>query len=284
MEDTASVSISTENLLNIAQTFPSTPQILAELGLLLRNPNVEMADVALQLKRDPTLAARLIRLANSVAFAQTEPVAAIETAVRLAGFQEVHRLVGVAMLDQFGDEGLTAYGITSRRMRENALFTALLMEELAKPADEDPRTAYTIGLLRSIGKVALDRLARGHAPGERYAALPEPVGVAEWEKSIFGLTNTEAAATIMKAWRFPSETAKAIGEHYAPAGRHLPLTHLLNLAANMADKIGYGLPGETGYWLETDEVYRKAGVKMRDAKPYIDRAHFAFDRLQRSNF
>ena len=52
----------------------------------------------------------------------------------------------------------------------------------------------------------------------------------------------------------------------------------------MADKIGYGLPGETGYWLETDEVYRKAGVTMRDMKPYIDRAHFTFDRLLRSNF
>jgi HD-like signal output (HDOD) protein len=239
MEDpAASVLISTESLLQIAQTFPSTPQILAELGLLLRNPNVEMEDIALQLKRDPTLAARLIRLANSAAFTQTEPVAAIETAVTLAGFQEVHRLVGIAMLDQLGDEGLIAYGITSRRLRENTLFTALLMEELAKPADEDPRTAYTIGLLRSIGKVGLDRLARDHAPGERFAA----------------------------------------------ASRHLPLAHLLNLAANMVDKIGYGLPGETGYWLETDEVYRKAGVKMRDAKPYIDRAHFAFDRLLRSNF
>ncbi len=284
MEDTASVSISTESLLHIAQTFPSTPQILAELGLLLRNPSVEMEDVALQLRRDPRLEARLIRLANSAAFAQTEPVAVIETAVTLAGFQEVHRLVGVAMLDQFGDEGLAAYGITSRRLRENALFTALLMEELAIPADEDPRTAYTIGLLRLIGKVGLDRLAKDHAPDERYADQSESVGVAEWEKNVFGLTSNEAAATIMKAWRFPFETVKAIGEHYAPAGRHLPLTHLLNLAANMADRIGYGLPGETGYWLETDEVYRKAGVKMRDAKPYIDRAHFAFDRLLRTNF
>lgn len=280
----ATVSITTENLLQIAQTFPSTPHILAELGLLLRNRNVELEDVALQLKRDPALTARLIRLANSAAFAQTEPVASVEVAVNLAGFQEVHRLVGVAMLDQFGDEGLAAYGIPSRRLRENALFTALLMEELAKPADEDPRTAYTIGLLRSIGKVGLDRLAKEHAPGERYVVGPEPMGLAEWERTVLGFTNNEAAATIMKAWRFPHETVKAISEHYAPAGRHLPLTHLLNLAANMADKIGYGLPGESGYWLETDEVYRRAGVKLRDAKPYIDRAHFAFDRLLRTNF
>jgi HD-like signal output (HDOD) protein len=65
------VSITTENLLQIAQTFPSTPHILAELGLLLKNPNVELRDIALQLKRDPTLTARLIRLGNSAAFAQS---------------------------------------------------------------------------------------------------------------------------------------------------------------------------------------------------------------------
>ena len=277
-------SITAESLLRIAQSFPSTPRILAELGLLLKNPDVELSDIARQLKRDPTLTARLIRLANSAAFAQTEPVASVEVAINLAGFLEVHRLVGVAMMEQFGDEGLTAYGIPSRRLRENSLFTALLMEELAKPAHENPRTAYTIGLLRSIGKVGLDRLSGDAAPGERYGAGPEPVALADWERGAFGLSNNEAAATILKAWRFPHETVKAISEHYAPAGRHLPLTHLLNLAANMADKIGYGLPGESGYWLETDEVFLKAGVTLRDAKPFIDRAHVAFDRLLRSNF
>ena len=284
MEETVSISITPEALLRIAQTFPSTPQVMAELGLLLRNPNVEMEDVALQLKRDQALTARLIRLANSAAFAQSEPVASVEVAVALAGFQEVHRLVGVAMMDRFADNGLPTYGITSEQLRANSLFTALLMEEMAKPADEDPRAAYTIGLLRSIGKVGIDKLASEYALAERYVAGEDKPGVADWERGAFGLTNTDAAALIMKAWRFPHETVKSIGEHYAPAGKHLPLTHLLNLAANMAETIGYGLPGETGYWLDTEEVYRKAGVTPRTAKPYIDRAHLAFDRLLRSKF
>ena len=277
-------SITPESLLGIAQSFPSTPQILADLGVLLKNPDVELKAVAQQLKRDPALTARLIRLANSAALAQAEPVASVETAVNLAGFQEVHRLVGVAVLDQFGEDGLVAYGIPSRRLRENALFSALLIEQLAKPAGEDPSAAYTIGLLRSIGKLGLDRLASSHAPEARFSHEVGGGGVAEWERTVFGMTNGEAAKTIMNSWRFPGETVKAIGEHYAPAGRHLPLTHLLNLAANIAEKIGYGLPGETCYWLETEEVYRKAGVNLRDAKPFIDRAHIVFDRLLRTTF
>jgi len=72
----------------------------------------------LQLKRDPTLTARLIKLGNSAAFAQSEPVASVEVAINLAGFQEVHRLVGIAMMEQFGDSGLVTYGVPSRRLRE----------------------------------------------------------------------------------------------------------------------------------------------------------------------
>ena len=211
------VSITPESLLGIARSFPATPRILADLGVLLKNPNVELEDVARQLKRDPSLTARLIRLGNSAAFAQAEPVASVEVAVNLAGFQEVHRLVGVALLEQFGEEGLVAYGVPSRRLRENSLFTALLMEELAKPAGEDPRTAYTIGLLRSIGKLGLDRVARTHAPDARFAPEGEALGLAFWERAVFGMTNGEAATTIMNSWRFPHETVKSIGEHYAPA-------------------------------------------------------------------
>ena len=102
--------------------------------------------------------------------------------------------------------------------------------------------------------------------------MPDSSGLAEWEKNGFGITNNDAVATLMEVWRFPFETVKASGEHFALAERHLPLTQQLNLAANMADKIGYDLPGESGYGLETDEVHRKAGVKLRDAKPFMDRA------------
>lgn len=205
--------ITPESLLSFARSFPATPQVLAESGVLLKKSDVELRDVAKLLKRDSALTARLIALANSAAFAQAEPVASIEVAINLAGFQEVHRLVGLALLEQFGDEGLVAYGVESRRLRENSLFTALLMEELAKPAGEDPRTAYTIGLLRSIGKLALARLARVHVPDARFDPETPGSGLADWERAVFGTTNGEAAKTILNSWRFPPETVKAISEH-----------------------------------------------------------------------
>lgn len=277
----SAVLFSTDDLLRVAKAFPATPQILADLGQLLRNPNVGLEEIALRLKRDSALAARLMRIANSAALAQSEPVSSIEDAAALIGFQEIHRLVGAVAVDHVTAATFQVYGFSGRRVRENALLVALLMEELAHPAQEDPRSAYTIGLFRSLGKIALEKLAEEAALSDRFDPATTP-DLAAWEKATFGLGSNEATAAILTHWHFPHEIPKAIAEHYGAAGRNHPLTHLLNLAAQLADKLGYGLPGETRYWLETDEVYRKSGVDPRHSKRYIDRAFVAFDRVSRA--
>jgi HD-like signal output (HDOD) protein len=275
------VHYSVEDLLRVAQAFPATPRIMAELGRLLRNPNTDLEEITTHLKHDSALAARILRVANSVVFAQTEPVASIEAAATLIGFQEIHRLVGAVAIDQFSLCNYPLYGIPGRRLRENALIVALLMEELAVPACEEPHAAYTTGLFRSIGKLALEKLAAEVEPVPGFQASGA-TDLVVWERHTFGIASNDATAAILKQWKFPHEVLKAIAEHYYPAGRSHPLTHLLNLAAHMAEKLGYGLPGESGYWLDTEEVYRKSGVDPGDSKRHIDRAFVAFDRVSRA--
>src|SRR5580698_4533381 len=131
IEPMSIVSISPEALLQVANSFPATRRILIQLGILLKDPSVSLERVVAPLRQDPALAARLIRSANSAAYAQSEPVASVEAAASLIGFREIHRLVGLALLNEIGEEGLPSYGISSSRFRENSLFAALLMENLA---------------------------------------------------------------------------------------------------------------------------------------------------------
>ena len=124
------------------------------------------------------------------------PFASLEDALARVGLTEVYRLTGFAAIAQVADQSLIRYGITGPQVRENSLLTALIMESLARPAGADPRAAYTAGLLRSIGKIALDRLTRDRAydgGGGIRGAL------AEWEAGFMGLNNCEAAAIILAA-------------------------------------------------------------------------------------
>lgn len=242
----------------VVRTLPAAPRMLAELAPRVQALDTNVADITRILRRDSGLTARLIDVANSAIFTGFEPATSIEEAVSRLGYRETYRIVGAVASTQLVDEPLSYYDMSPRRLRENALFCALIMERLADPALLDGATAYTVGLLRSIGKTVLDRLAR-HAPGiQRFDATRQRI--TEWEHWNWGRTNAEIAAQVLELWQFPSEAIEAIRWHYAPDGGSRRSAHLLNIAAGTAELQGFGLAGEDAYWRRSAEALYLAGV------------------------
>lgn len=271
--------VSDQELIAAAQELPGAPRLLVALGELVNSPTTDAAEITEVLKQDPALAARLIRMANSAAYARSVPVSSIDGAVSCVGFTEVHRLVGALAATQLAEKPLEHYGVAGARLRHVSLFTAVLIEELARPARENPRRAYTIGLLRSVGLMALQILARKDPRIEPFNAfMGQPVD--EWERSHWGLDNCEAAEIILREWRLPHEVVQAVRHHYRPEGKHNPLVHLLKLAASAAYDRYEGIPGEEGYWEVTPENFRKAGVELRHFQAAGEKAQQTFQRLE----
>lgn len=269
------------NLLRVAQSFPAAARIMARLGELLRDPQLDVGDVAVHLKHDSTLAARLLRIANSAAFAPAEPVVAIEDATALIGLQAVHRLVGVVAVDHLSQHHYPLYGFTGQRVRDNAILTALLMEELAAVADADAAVAYTTGLFRSLGRLALARIADEHPATVAFS----PGGMtplAVWEKDTFGLTGNQATAAILREWRFPDVVVQAIEHHFDVVGSGQPHAAWLNLAARLASDLGFGLPGEAPCLIDPAPAADAAGVGRQQLGGVTSRAVAAFDRINRA--
>jgi len=236
-----------EMLLHVVKTLPAAPRIMARLGTLLLDPNSDMGEVTELLRRDTALTARIIRISNSVIYNTGQPYGSLDESLARVGYMEVYRLVGLAAVAQMGDPELPLYGISGARLRENSLLTALVIEALAERVGLDPRLAYTVGLLRSVGKIALDRLTRNSVYSGSYRGR-ENGRLGDWENNFIGLTNCDAAAVILKEWRFPFQTIEAIRDHYLGAPRVSPLAQLLNLAAGAAERGGHPFPGETDYW------------------------------------
>jgi HD-like signal output (HDOD) protein len=260
-----------ETLLHVVKTLPAAPHILAQLGHLLLDPNSEMDAVIKLLRVDTALTARIIRISNSAFYNAGQRFASLEEALARVGFNEVYRLTGLAAVSQLADQDLAVYGISGAQLRENALLSALLAEALAARAGIDPRHAYTAGLLRSIGKIALDRIARGTNYNGSFDAQ-EQIGLAEWETNFIGLSNCEAAGVILTEWRFPTTTIAGIRDHYLLVPSQAPLTNLVNLAAGAADRGGHALRGESKYWEMLPERLEIAGVNAEDVEDATRRA------------
>ena len=265
-------TLSPENLLVAAQRLPSAPRAFGALGAILRNADVAIDAVVDVVRVDTSLAARVIRVANSPVFRRGSAATSLDEAIGRIGLREIHRLVGAAVAEQLFAAGLPLYRIDGDSLWMNAVASALAAEQLAGMAGEDGREAYTMGILRSAGRMLLQRIAGGTdlAPGSGAKANGRLTRA--WETETFGVTADEAGARLLKLWEFPPATTDAL--RYAatpdadPARR--PGAALVHLAAWVAVALGKGLEVENEQWTVRDPVTRQARLdedRVRAAVP-----------------
>ena len=84
-----STVISREKLLSVARTLPAAPQAMAGLCELMQDINADLGQIASQIALDSALAARIVRISNSVHFGRGAAVGSIDEAVNRVGFGEI---------------------------------------------------------------------------------------------------------------------------------------------------------------------------------------------------
>ena len=278
----ATGALTREKLFEIARTLPAAPKVLAGLGELLQDLNVGLDQVANMIKRDAALAARIIRISNSVVYGSGGMrIGAIEEAVNRVGFSEVYRLVGLVTSDRLAERPLIFYGVEADPLREHMLFSALACEMLAEQCGIDSRNAYTAGLMRTIGMLVLDRVAERMTevlPYDhgRYGGYPV------WEGIVFGLSNSEVAAMILTDWRFPSDIVDAVREHYLmhSSDYENKFACVLNVAGRIVAESGHTLPGDRRYCELSPRKLEILGLTEEQMREAGSRARAAFERLR----
>jgi HD-like signal output (HDOD) protein len=277
-------SLSRETILRLGQKLPTTPAVLGKLQVLLANPDSELDDICTLLKRDLALAARILRMSNSPFYGRTEPHSSLDEAVGRVGYSEVYKLVGLTITGQLFSRDLEFYGYQADRLWENILCIALAMESLAPYVGLDPRSAYTAGLMRSIGKIILDRLANETRPRPNAYAAAGGDPLASWEMNTFGADNPSVAAMLLKEWNLPADTVAAVRQQYAPDAQSPanPAAFALNIAGCIADDLGFGLAGEERYWESLELKLAEAKLTEGDFELCTAETKTAFENVRQS--
>jgi HD-like signal output (HDOD) protein len=256
------LNLTSETILVAAQRLPSAPRAFGALETILRDPDVAIDAVVDVVRVDTSLAARVIRVANSAVFRRGSPATNLDEAIGRIGLREIHRLVGAAVAEQLFAVGLPLYGITGDELWINAVASALAAEQLAMFSGYDPRQAYTVGILRSTGRMLLQRMAPDAALAPGSGVKGNGKLTRAWEVETFGTNADEVGARLLKLWEFPAATTEAL--RYAhqpetdPAAR--PGAALLHLAAWVTDTLGKGLKVESEQWSLRPAVLALAGL------------------------
>ncbi|HWA25513.1 MAG TPA: HDOD domain-containing protein [Lacunisphaera sp.] len=211
---------------------PAAPRVLPRLKQLLSDGNTAMSDVVEMVRLDPGIAARVLQFGNSAYFSHGLRCYTVEEAVNRVGYDQIYELVATAVASQVLVRPLATYGMEIDELWENSIACALASEELASSLGADRNIAYTIGLLHSIGMVAIDDWATRRRPGLRLASKGLPLETCESERAALGFHHAEAGATLLRLWAFPQVMSEPVRWQYLPNGTaaHFQLAAVLHAA------------------------------------------------------
>jgi HD-like signal output (HDOD) protein len=157
--------------------FPTHAEVALRVRLALDDPEIHMDAAARLVQAEPLLAARVVAVANSVAFNRSgRPVADVRTAVARLGFQLVRALAtAVVMRQMAGASTDHAHRVLATRLWEHTAHVASLAHVIARRITrQDPEVAMFAGIVHEVSGFYL--LSRADA----YPSLLEG-DLDEWE-------------------------------------------------------------------------------------------------------
>lgn len=207
--------------------------------------DVSQTALAEILGESPTIAARILGLANSAFFGQQGGVHSLPRAIAVLGMVTVRSIAaGLALSGVFDTRRCP--GFRAERYWVAAVLTATLAQQLTPqvaagvrpPAD----TVYLAGLLHNIGLLALVHLhpVEMDQAFAAYAAAPDrTLTLGEQIHAVIEIDHYQAGVWLGSKWHFPRDLLLVMEHHYNPAyrGDHWPLVLIEGLAARWANQI-----------------------------------------------
>ena len=227
-----------EKIVDFVEDLPAAIQIMPKLQVLLSDANSSISDIIGLIKTDPSLVSRIVKASNTAYFAGSYYCSTIEDAMNRIGFTEAYNIIGYVAASQLFQQDLPLYGLTSDELWSSSVRGASSMQligsklRLVEPyVLPNSGVAYTVGLLRSVGKMLINFFHGTHGIAA-LSSLKAPLTV-EMEKSLLGFDNREAAAALLRKWNFQEEVVSPILFQDTPfeCEEVRPLACLLNVTA-----------------------------------------------------
>ncbi len=135
---------------------PAMPAIAAQCMQLLDDPNQTFKRVGDVIARDPVLASRVLRLANSAAFPGKSLATTLEQSIARMGIEGLRSAVIQYSMYQAVSSKDDRIQASFQGIWEHSIAVALVAKEIALQLDDgdaaDPSTVYLAGLLHDVGK------------------------------------------------------------------------------------------------------------------------------------
>ena len=224
--------LSPDEVVRTLRYLPSAPRVLPKLKSLLSDGNSSMSEVVSLIRLDPGIAARVLQIGNSAFYSHGRRCYTVDESVNRVGYDQVYELVSTAVASQVLIRPLVTYGMEADDLWRMSVACGLSCEALAEQLGIGRDVAYTVGLLHSVGMVAIDEWAFRQQHGFLFGGRDLPLETCESERALLGFHNAEAGAALLRLWEFPAVMSEPVRWQYLPrsTAAHSQLACLLHVA------------------------------------------------------
>lgn len=194
---------------------PPMPAVASQALQLVEDPGATAQGLGDLLSKDPALAARVLKIANSALFSRQREITTLSQAVLVMGFKALKGVIVAATLRQFNKK----FGETEQMVWEHSMGVALAATTLAARLKKKyVEEIFLLGLLHGLGQVVLlfhEDTNKDFRLVHR-KILEEGLDYVAAEQAVYGFAHPLIGALVAKKWNFSPDTCQGI-LHYADA-------------------------------------------------------------------
>ena len=189
---------------------PPSPIVATKLLELLRKPDLKVKELANAVSLDPVIAARLLRIANSVFYQQMKQVGTVDRAIIVVGENVLKNLA----LEYSLRSTSKTYGILERKLWENSVGCAVACRMLTdRLIDFDKDEAYLAGLQHHIGKVVMINRDKQLYQQVLQIVTEGKGELIDVERGLFAYSHEIVGAALLDHWNYPKTIVEATLHH-----------------------------------------------------------------------
>jgi len=223
----------------------SLPTIFYRINEAVEDPECSFVEIGEIISGDPSLAARLLRIVNSLFFGFPSEIETISHAVTIVGMAQLQDLaLATTVVNQF--KGISKELISMEKFWLHSVATGLAARIIAVYRREpNADRFYLMGMLHDLGRLVLflnlpEKMEKVFEHHEKGGLLHDS------ENEVIGADHAAVAGMLLKVWELPEMLQEAVAQHHAPnlSSQYPTAASIVHVADIIAHTMELGTCGE----------------------------------------
>ena len=256
------------------------PNIATEVLDMMRKDTATMRDIALVIEQDPSITAKILKVANSPLWGYSGRVDNVKRALILLGLKQVSNIViAISLYSTFAKLKPNPYFDREKFWLHSVGTAQIARKFTAEIGLNFHGEEFVGGLLHDLGKMLLDQFW-----GELFQkiikeSLDTSQPVVAVEKKHLGTTHAEIGAYLLKLWNFPTSIVNVLQYHHTPqlSNGYQELVGVIHISEILCELWGIGFDEDITSTCLQDAPSWRTLQKRSPKMQHFDLERFLFE-------